>query len=158
MVRTGIALVALSIIGILPADASAAPKNSGDVVQATATADKADDNGKQTVTITIAIEKPWHIYANPVGLAAIANATTEVKISGEKKPQSVDIAYPPGKVEVDTVVGNYMIYDDKVVIKATVVRLKDDTGPLKASIKLQACRTDKNGTCLLPATVEVEVK
>jgi hypothetical protein len=35
MVRTGIALVAISILAILPANASAAPKNSGDVVKAT---------------------------------------------------------------------------------------------------------------------------
>jgi Thiol:disulfide interchange protein DsbD, N-terminal len=77
-----------------------------------------------------------------------------VSITGKTKPESVKVIYPEGKVEKDEVVGNYMIYEDKVVIKAEVVRAKGDTGPLKASVKLQAC-TKKN--CLLPATINVEV-
>jgi hypothetical protein len=95
----------------------------------------------------------------PVKNTENASAATVVNVSGEKKPTSVEVAYPKGKVEVDAVVGNYMIYEDKVVIKAVVVRAKDDTAPLKATIKLQACRTDKGGgMCLLPASVDVEVK
>ncbi len=51
---------------MLTSSSAHAEKTSADVVKATATADKPDADGKQTVTITLNIEKPWHLYANPV--------------------------------------------------------------------------------------------
>ena len=124
----------------------------------TANANKPDANGKQTVTLTITIEQPWHLYANPVGQEDLASAATVVDITGKMKPQSVKVDYPKGTLEKDIVVGNYMIYEKEVVIKADVIRAKGDTGPLKASVKIQACSSGKTGTCLFPATVDVEVK
>ena len=47
--------------------AFAAPLKSDSVVKATAAAAKPDADGKQTVTLTLAIDKGWHLYANPVG-------------------------------------------------------------------------------------------
>jgi hypothetical protein len=44
----------------------AQPKKSDAYVKVTAKGDKPDADGKQTVTVTIQIEKGWHIYANPV--------------------------------------------------------------------------------------------
>jgi hypothetical protein len=160
MFRTGIALFAVVVFAALPAAARTQVKKSDAVVKITATAGKIE-NDKQTVEITITIEKPWHIYANPVGLEDIASAATELTITGKVKPTSVKVDYPPGKVEMDSTVGNYKIYEDKVVIKAEVQRAKGDTEPLKASIKLQACSIDKEkkgGKCLFPATIEVDVK
>jgi len=60
-------------------------------------------------------------------------------------------------VEKDATVGDYKVYEGKVVITAEVERAKGDTGPLKATVKLQACNLEKGGTCLLPETVEVKV-
>jgi uncharacterized protein len=157
MIRPGLALFAVAFIAGLPVDVCAQGKKSSDVVKVTATADKPDASGKQTVTVTITIENPWHIYANPVGQEDLASAATVVDITGKTKPQSVKVNYPKGKVEKDTVVGDYMIYEGKIEIKTEVVRAKGDTGPLKASVKVQACTTGKSGTCLLPATVDVEV-
>lgn len=154
MVRTGIALFAAGLLAVLPAAAHAQVKKSDSVVKITATAGKIE-NDKQTVTITIEMkDKAYHLYANPVGQEDLAGAATVVAISGEKQPASEKVIYPAGKLIVDTVVGNYRIYEDKVEIKAVVVRAKGDTGPLTAKIKLQAC-SDKGG-CLLPATVEVK--
>jgi hypothetical protein len=160
MFRTGIALVAVVVFAALPVNARPAPMKSDSVVTITATGGKIE-NDKQTVEITIAIKEPWHLYANPVGQEDLASAATEVTITGKAKPTSVKVNYPEGKVVVDSTVGNYKIYEDKVVIKAEVQRAKGDTEPLKASIKLQACsitKDGKGGTCLLPATVEVDVK
>ena len=42
-------------------------RNSADVVSATATLGAPDKDGQRAVTVTLKIEKPWHIYANPVG-------------------------------------------------------------------------------------------
>jgi DsbC/DsbD-like thiol-disulfide interchange protein len=134
-------------------------RKSGDVVKVVAEAGKIDDDGKQTVTLTVTIDKPWHIYANPVGVEDLSAAATVVDITGEKKPQSVKVHYPAGKVIKDSTVGDYKIYEDKVVIKVDVQRAKGDTGALKAKIKVSACQTDEKGggTCLEPGTVEVKV-
>ena len=91
----------------------------------------------------------------------LASSATEVTITGKTKPASVKVDYPAGKVVMDSTIGNYKIYEGKLVIKAVVQRAKGDTEPLKASIKLQACSIDKDnkgGVCLFPATVEVDVK
>ena len=114
------------------------------------------ENEKQVVTLTLIIEKEWHIYANPIGQENLATAT-EVTINGKTNPQTVKISYPRGKLEKNHVVGDHYIYEGKVVIKADVQRVKGDTGPLKATIKLQACSSGESGTCLSPATVEVNI-
>jgi hypothetical protein len=153
--RRGIGLLALLLPAILICNTGtvlAQAKKSDAVVKATAKADKPDADGEQTVTITLDIEKPWHLYANPVGNEDLANAQTTVTISAKAKPEDVKIDYPVGKVKKDSIVGDYKVYEGKVAIKARVKRAKDDTSPLKVTIKLQACN-DKS--CLLPATIEI---
>jgi thiol:disulfide interchange protein len=144
-------LAVAPILAVPPKDI----KETKDAVKITATADKPDEKGNQTVTITLEITKPWHLYANPVGQDDLASAQTVVSFKGKTKPEVVKIEYPAGKVEVDKDIGNYKIYEDKVVIKANVRRAKDDTSPLKVAIQMQAC--DKS-SCLMPSTVEVEAE
>ena len=57
----------------------AAPLTSDSVVKATAVADKPGPDGKQTVTLTLAIDKGWHLYANPVGTDDLAPVQTVVR-------------------------------------------------------------------------------
>jgi DsbC/DsbD-like thiol-disulfide interchange protein len=128
---------------------------SADVVKATATADKPDADGKQNVTITLTIDKSWHLYANPVELKDLVDTQTTVSISAAEKLAKVNIAYPPGKLHEDQIVGNFRIYENTVTIKATVVRAKGDTSPLNVEVKVQACN---DNTCLLPGTIKVPVK
>lgn len=128
-------------------------KKSDSVVKATATASKLGDDGKQTVTITLDIEKPWHLYANPVENEDVANAQTVVTVASKAKLASVKIAYPAGKLKKDKL-GDYKIYEGKVTIKAEIRRAKGDTGPLEVSIKLQACDAK---SCLFPSTVKLNV-
>ena len=131
------------------------PKTSADKVKLTVDATKPDAEGVQTVTLTLNIEKGWHLYANPVGQMDLVDAQTVVKLSGKGKPEVVKIEYPTGVEVKDKVVGDYRVYEDKVEIKATVKRAKGDTGPLEATVKFQACN-DK--TCLQGATVKVPVE
>jgi len=131
-------------------------KNSESVVKVTAKADKPDADGKQIVTITMNVDKDWHTYANPPGLEDLENSQTVVEISAKTKPESVKLDYPKGKVRKDEVVGDYRIYEGKVEIKATVQRAKGDAGPLEVKVKFQAC-SDVTKTCLLPATVKLNV-
>jgi DsbC/DsbD-like thiol-disulfide interchange protein len=128
---------------------------SADVVKATATADKPDADGKQTMTITLNITSPWHIYANPVEVKELANEQTVVTVSAAEKLAKVDIVYPAGKLQMDKGLGNHKIYEDTVTIKATVVRAKGDTSPLTVEVVVSAC--NKN-VCLLPGTIKVPVK
>jgi DsbC/DsbD-like thiol-disulfide interchange protein len=134
----------------------AAPKKSDSEVKITAKADKPDGDGKQTVTVTIMINKSWHIYANPVGLDDFANAATVVTVTGKNKLEDVKVDYPAGTLVKDKMLGNYRVYEEKVEIKAVVKRAKNDTGALEVSVQLMACN-DKNA-CLAPATVKVPVE
>jgi DsbC/DsbD-like thiol-disulfide interchange protein len=132
--------------------APAAPLKSDSVVKATAVAAKPDADGKQTVTLTLAIDKGWHLYANPVGLEDLASVQTNVKVKAAGDVQNVKIDYPAGKKVKDSVLGEYLIYEDKAVITVNATRAKGDDSPLELTIKVQACN---DNTCLLPAEVKV---
>ena len=91
-------------------------------VKPTATASKAGDDGKQTVTITLEIDKGWHIYANPVGAEGFEDNKIDVAIKAKEKVVA-SVKYPEGKVKND-VIGKkkvqLRIYENKVIIQATV--------------------------------------
>jgi hypothetical protein len=151
-------LVAGFMAFLLPAVRAAGdPKASDSVVKATASAEKAKADGKQVITVTLTIDKDWHIYANPVGNEDLADNQTTLQFSAKTKPEVVQIDYPKGKLVKDPVVGNFAVYEGKTVIKATVKRAKDATGRLELSIKVSAC-SDVNNVCLMPATIKVSVK
>ena len=156
-VRGGAGRLTLALAGCLvlaagAADARAQGKKSDAVVKADAKAYTPGPDGKQTVTVTLDVSKPWHLYANPVGNKDLADVETTVSVAGKAKVEKVE--YPAGKLQKDAAVGDYRIYEGRVTIKVRLRRAKDDTGPLDLSVKLQACN-DK--TCLLPATVKLTV-
>jgi hypothetical protein len=150
------AFLAVVAVAVAVGGDARAQKSSASVVKATVTADKIVD-GKQVVTITLAVDKGWHLYANPVGYMDFVESQTSLTITGKARPEDVKVEYPAGKERTDKI-GNekivYKVYEDTVTIKATVQRAKDDTGPLEVVLKFQAC-SDKQ--CLLPATVKVPV-
>jgi thiol:disulfide interchange protein len=155
IVRTGTKLLAVAALVGLPVHAHAQVTKSDSVVKIEVDPGKIE-NDKQTVTLTLSIQKGFHIYANHIGQENIA-LPTEVTISGKTTPQAVKISYPPGKLEQNEFVGDHYIYERKAVIAADVRRAKGDTGPLKAAIRVQACSEGQDGKCLLPATVEVNI-
>ena len=113
----------------------------------TATATKPDAQGRQKVTITMDIEKPWHAYANPVGVPDLEEAKTDVKITSKgAKLAAVEIQYPLGKVEKDKLVGTYRIYEGKVTITGLVQHAKGDTSPLQVTVTYMTCHP--KGQCL----------
>jgi hypothetical protein len=129
------------------------PKTSADMVKVAAEATRPDADGKQTVAITINIEKGWHIHANPnttdKGLKA---AQTVVTITGKGKPEVVKIDYPEGKLLKMEGLPDLRIYEGKVEIKAVVRRTKGDAEKLEIGVFLQA---DTDEVCMLPATVKL---
>lgn len=154
--RCVVGVLAFALLAILLGDAGpvlAQAKKSDSVVKVEAKADKPDADGKQTITITLDIDHPWHIYANPVDNEDLTSAQTVVSLAAKGKLDDVKIEYPRSKVQKDNDV-TFKIYEGKVTIKAQVKRAKGDTSPLEVTIKLQACN-DK--TCLFPATIKKEV-
>jgi DsbC/DsbD-like thiol-disulfide interchange protein len=150
---TGLAALAL-LLGAGGDAARAQGKKSDAVVKTDARAGKLAADGTQVVTVTLLIDKGWHIYANPAGNEDLASVQTTVGVTSKARLEDVKVDYPPGKVVKDKDLGDYNTYEDKVTIKATVRRAKDDTGPLEVTVKLQACNARM---CLLPATVKVSV-
>jgi hypothetical protein len=145
----------LTLAGTGTPTAQAGKKKS--YTKVTAKATKPDAEGRQTVTVTMAIEKPWHAYANPVGLPDFEDNRTEVKIASKGgKLEDVKIQYPRGKEEKDSVVGTYRIYEDKVTITGQVRRAKGDTSPLELTVKYTTC-SSKTKQCLPQETVKLTV-
>jgi hypothetical protein len=155
--RRALALVALvgGLALAAPTEAPAQAKKSDSVVKVSATADKVGADGKQVVTVTLMIDRDWHVYANPVGQTDLDDAKTTVQVIGKVKPASVKIDYPAGELVKDKVVGDYRVYHGKATIRATVQRARGDTSALEAVVRFQSC---SKGRCLLPATVKVPVR
>ena len=144
----GIALAALTLIA---GRTLAAPLTSDQVVKATAVAGKPGPDGKQVVTLTLAIDKPWHLYANPVGLDDLVPVQTVVSVKAKGALDNVKIDYPAGKKHKDSV-GDYRIYEDSATITVSVNRAKDDDSPLELTVKIQAC---DEGSCRLPSELKL---
>jgi DsbC/DsbD-like thiol-disulfide interchange protein len=141
---------ALLAVTLFPGSASAQRVESADVVRASVKADKPDSEGKQTATITLVIEKGWHLYANPVGTDLLKSVQTTVKFIG--KVSDVKIDYPAGRVQRVPGVGGFRVYEGKVAIKATVRRAKGDASPLQLSVRIQAADSRRN---LFPSTLNL---
>ena len=99
-------------------------KKSDAYVKITAEPGPVDSAGKQVITLKVVIDKGWHIYANPVGLADLEGGQTRVEVKGAKVLKA---DYPAGKLNKDKIVGDHNIYEDSVVIKVEVERGKDAT-------------------------------
>jgi uncharacterized protein YyaL (SSP411 family) len=139
-----------------PTEQLRGPKKSDSVVKVTATAapEKPGSDGKQVVTVTLLIEKGWHIYAHPPELEDLIPVQTSVSITAKTKPEEVKVEYPKGKVVQDPILGKYRIYEGKVEIKATVRRAPNASEPLEVTVKFQSCTAKQ---CLLPATKVLKV-
>jgi DsbC/DsbD-like thiol-disulfide interchange protein len=129
-------------------------QKSDSEVKATAKAEPPDANGKQTVHLTLTINKGWYIYANPVGNEDFAANATAVTV--KPKPQAIEISYPAGKLKKDNLVGDYRIYENEVTIPIQVRRAPGDTAALELSVRVNACNTKM--FCLPPGTIKVTVR
>jgi hypothetical protein len=129
-------------------------KGSDSVVKVTAHGDKPGADGKQVITVTLAMDNGWVVYANPVGPKDFEQARTKVTVEG-KKPDEVQVEYPKGEDVKDPLIGTYAVYKGEVAIKATV-RRTDGESPLKLKVEFIASNADK-GLCLLGSAVKLTV-
>jgi DsbC/DsbD-like thiol-disulfide interchange protein len=122
-------------------------------VQVSTKLTKPDSEGRQLLTVKIAIEKGWHIYANPAGAAGPVPTTVQVEAASALR--DVQIQYPPGKLK--TQAGeNFHIYEDTVEItvrlQRAVINGQPDSSPLTVTVRYQACNDQ---ICLPPRTVKL---
>jgi uncharacterized protein len=121
----------------------------------TAAAGKPDQEGKQTITISLSIQKPWHVYANPVGPSKLEASQTTVRILHKGAELDAAIDYPKGKSISDDASGEYQVYEGEVRIAVRVKRPQDADGPLDVELRIQACSGEQ---CLLKTRLKTTVK
>ena len=93
--------------------------------------------GKDIVVFKFDVQKPWHIYANPVGNEDFESNKTSIKVVA-KVPPKVSIDYPAGKEYV--LMGEKLkIYEGSFDIRATVEREAGATGAMEAVVRISAC-------------------
>ena len=149
---TGAAVLTLANGNVLTAQE--VDKTSAGKVKAKAESAGPNASGKQTITLTLDIDKGWHLHANPVKNETFEPNKTVVEVKGTVKPQSVTVKYPAGTVRDDGL-GKYMAYEGRVTIPVEVQRAAGDTGPLQVVISVNAC--DKS-RCLAPGKVTITVR
>lgn len=145
MARLALVLAALVLAG---ARLDAQGKGSEGVVKATASLKK--DGADTFLTVTLVVEKGWHIYANPPGNDDLKPVATTVTLQGGAKGEAV---YPAGKQVIDPVVGNYRVYEGTEEIRVKLASAP--TGPVKVQASFQACNEK---SCLQPSKVMLEAK
>jgi uncharacterized protein len=133
------------------------PKNTGDVVSATATAGKIGANGMQEIVVKVAIAEPWHVYANPVGNEELLASQTVAEVRANGKEIKATATYPKGNTLKDPK-GDYQIYDGEIEIRLAVEWGKGDPTPVEVRLKVQACVGGDNARCLMPVTLKVPVR
>ena len=152
--------ILLAAAACWPAVLAAAEQSGGSksdaVVKITAkvTPENPGADRKQEVTVTLTMEKGWHIYANPVGLEDLKTSQTVVKITGKRQLESTDVSYPDGTEIDDPVLGKYRVLDGKTTVTAKIKRAAGDSGPLEVTVKFQACNDRQ---CLIPASKTITV-
>lgn len=143
----------LAGLAVVFAGSVQAGEKSDSKIKATATAGKIGADGKQKVTISIAVEKNWYIYANPVKSEDFEDNATRVTFLKGKEKLKASVDYPVGKTkEVGKI--RYNIYEGSVTIEAVVDRKAGDSGPLTVAIEVNSC---SGGTCLAPGVVRLSL-
>lgn len=147
--RSLVALCVLSAV-LLSAGTKVSALDSSSKVRAFASAGKINEAGKQTVIITLMIDKGWHVYANQVRNPKYEAVKSEVKIQAMVRPVKYDVQYPAGTFYTGKYNVRCMVYQDSVDIVAVVQRAPGDNGPLEIDISFSACDDE---TCLPPVTL-----
>ncbi len=107
--------------------------------------------------VSIAIERGWHLNANPAGSPELKATTLGLDSSSAASATLVNVAYPAGEAKALASTGpqKVPVYEGTVRITARIRLAKEaKPGPLRLTFRLsyQACN-DK--LCLAPARVEI---
>src|SRR3954470_23105363 len=99
--RAALLLAGLTLVCLSAAVHARPAVKSDSKVKITAEASAPDAEGRQVVVLNLAIEKGWHLYANPIGNKDLEGAQTNVVIKSAQPLRDIKVAYPAGKLEKD---------------------------------------------------------
>ncbi len=105
-------------------------KSRADRVQVSPTEWVIADDGTQTITVALNIDKGWMIYSNTPGIDDLEDVRTVLCVSGERNVEQLRVEYPAGVEIKNKLIGAYKIYTDSVVVRAKIRRLKGDRLPV----------------------------
>jgi hypothetical protein len=129
-----------------------APRESADVVKATATLAEPEANGSRRFSIKLQITAPFHVYSNQVLNPMLDGSKTTVAVfAGGKQIEPVQ-TFPLGELVKDAATGDYRIYTDGAT-SGGVLPAGVDPATLEFRVRVVACR---EGRCLLPSTLRVK--
>lgn len=130
----------------------AAGQGSDTKVKVKPSASQPNAMGYVDLHFDIAIDKGWHIYANPPRYKELDPAKTLVRFLNPKVEVAA-IQYPEGKAWKDPQDGTeYRVYEDNVRITARLKRT--DASPLQVQLDVYACNDKK---CLPKGTVKLTI-
>lgn len=138
------------LAAVLMTNSGVSASDSSAKVRVFASAGRINEAGKQTITITLMIDKGWHIYANPTRNEQYEGNRTEVKLRAVARSPKYDVEYPAGTFYTGKYNLKCMVYQGSVNIIAVVQRSMGDASPLEIDITFSACDDD---VCLPPATL-----
>jgi uncharacterized protein len=107
---------------------------------------------KRVLEVTLTVEAPWHLYANPVKNEGLVESQTRLVVKQKGKPVEAKVTYPEGSKHTDSTGESYLIYEKSVTLK---VELEKSTDPLEIEVQVQAC---SDTTCLKPAVLKQTTK
>jgi uncharacterized protein YyaL (SSP411 family) len=152
--------------GAVGSSATRAPARAPEaVVTATARLDpdstrSVAPGGAFDVVIKLSIQRGWHLYANPTGLAATKPTTIELERPSEQAASLLEARYPAGEKKVLGSIGTEQValYENDVELRVHC-KLAADAKPgaatIKFVVKYQACN---DRLCLAPLTLEVPLR
>ena len=141
----GFAALAATVLCVAALTARA-QEGAAKTVTVTASAPKAVAGKPFTLTVSIAVEKPYHIQGNPTKEGYIATTLTVGSTPGVKVGK---ITYPKAieeKIAGDTL----QVYEGAVAIKAQVTATRAGKINLPVTIRYQACN---DRACFPPTNV-----
>ena len=175
----GVALVAAVILaagGLLRPDKDTAPSEAGTIAQADARSDErerlhmpssadkvsitvstpsADSaNASQPITVTLHIQKGWHVNVNPASLPFLIPTSVQAERSGRTIPLTV--RFPLGRESDIRLDGKViMVYDDSTILAGDFEGLRPreslSTQSVTIVVTVQSC--SDQGICLQPSTL-----
>ena len=131
--------------------AGQARKTSADVVRGGLVLEPAA-GGFQAFRVELAIDPPYHVYANPVGSKLLADAETRVEVWRDGRKVDAEVAYPTGIKIPDALTGEHLVYRAKAVLAGKV---KAGPGRWEVRVRVQACDEKQ---CLAAATLKLAAK
>ena len=110
------------------------------------------------ISVTLAIEKGWHVNAQPASLETLVPTTLFATVAGAET--SFTPRYPPGtSISIGPEEDRIEVYENRVTLGGTMTigRTETEQGERQVTVSVRAQACDDTGRCLAPSTVQVKL-